>query len=301
MKGLIGYPCSVTASQYIQYRGLKRQARILWLIAYFGMLQFADLPVETVTHICQDLLLESKSTLAQFCATSKPILEIGAPVLWHSIKLTFDCEDTSYDRAMERLAALAALMQDQGAVRTNVSYVRTLVIDTPCLIYGASVASVRANVIDSFTYCLVKRIPTLERFEIDLCMAQFSLPSTMRHVISRLPTLQALIVTGIYAQSLDLRQTSSSLKRLAIANMGCDFHLALSCFPALTHLHVGIDQVAAGSTEESVVFFPSSLWSTLRVLMLECYQWSSHPELIDKVTDSLRVSVSLVFPDLNLD
>ena len=254
------------------------------------MARFADLPVEIVKHVCQDLILESKPALAKFCTTSKPILDAGAPILWHSLKIVFECEDLSSNFAVERLEALATLAQAVGVFRNTISNIRSLCIHSPCLFYEPTDANPQSMMIDCLLYSLLNKMPALKRLELDLCMAHFPLNSTMKLISSRLPTLNALVVNGVSAQSLELQTASPHLKFLAIGNMGCELRLDLSAFPALTHLHLGIDLAAPRVADVSAITFPSSLWSTLHVLILECFEWSSYSELVKEIRGSLNVS-----------
>ena len=261
------------------------------------MARFTDLPVETIEHISAHLVLHSKTALANFCLTSQTVHQAGAPMLWQVVTLVFDSPDESFDLVAERASALAALAE-AGKVNFALAHVQRLSVETPCLKYGDNVTRDRASRIDDMLVRFLCGLSAVQSFNLDLCMARFTLPSTIELVTSDRIKLSALNISGAYAGKLEMNRPMPDVQRLGIGYCGCRLELELAQFSALTHLRLALDNDGSDATGSSAVQFPPSLWMTLRELHLDLgldlgLDWgnSSSPDWLDELKNSLAVRI----------
>lgn len=268
------------------------------------MTRMQELPVETIQAICSHLRNETKERhhLVSVVETCSFMYACAAPILWS--ELAFVCTDSHTTATyMSMLSEMLSNRTATGSQPHPGRHAKKLSIDFPAFAIPGPLSKQCTHLASSVLSEFLAYLPRLVHLELDLCMAVCE-PRQLLHQIfcgsrvarSTLDTspyadLQVLSLVGLYRTILPISQPQPHLRRLKLGLTCCHTRLDLALFPNLTHLHLEMDCRDSDAHDFRVTPIPSTLWSSLQTLVLECPGGELNSgDVLDMLETSLSVS-----------
>lgn len=226
------------------------------------MSRLQDLPSEIITHFISAIKSDPEDACERLVALSETctyLRQAVLPYLWRNVSLVIDFK--SLGRAQAKMQSYA---QPHHPVRIHANEIS---INISPQYLSEKPFPFAIEELDSALGNTLGSMPHLKLLSIEGYSPRFCWPRTMDAVVN-LGQLQRLSITGCILIRLPPRQLPALTHLTMEAYGSCNFDL--SCFPCLSHLSLGLEDMDSVDPWQEI-HFPPSLWTNLKSLSMRGY------------------------------
>jgi hypothetical protein len=203
---------------------------------------------------------------------------VALPFVWRSLWLTLD-----FNKPYRCVKHCLSLLKSGHPAQ---KYAKDLTISTKR--NHDSISAEQAEQLDTLLAHCVYSMPNTTEVYVEIDASRHSWPSLLLAIV-RLPNIRYLQFNGTAGIQLP-RSLALPLKSLIVDAQLQRSTVDFLCFPALTHLTLGLEDVGKDENWKDVAF-PREMWTNL--LALELYGYCRRPDqLFSRIRTSMHVSGS---------